>query len=212
MSKLLQYLLHKPEVKRLFEERMKALQAVRKHVDGGISERLRNRIGAGSTAEAFAAPGTGKVVKKMRDLGKPFPDETTSMTAMHELQKEMAMKELRRRGHLKSIAADAGAAPETFLVDTSKNRYLVQDELNPVSWYASDRKGGGVDQVYDKLKKAGISGSDIKMANIGQTDVTGDYQALDLGMNRAMRPVSESERQRALSRFIQKNRKKEWAK
>lgn len=208
---LSKYLFHKPEIMRLLMERQKALKAVRDVVSGKASA-----FGAGATAKAFEV---GDKIVKVPTASSRIKVEPGDGVA--EFFKEQARKselnEFTRRAFLKNRASESGAAPETFLVGTNKNKYLVQDKLTPVNeagrtwWWDFEKKGGQRDQVIDKLKEAGINPRDINENNVGISK-DGLPMSFDLGMSTAKGAMPESERQRALMRFIQKNRKKDWLK
>ncbi len=154
-------------------KRMDAVGAVRKFVKDG-ARYIPNlpdefeRLGAGSSAAAFGDGET--VVKKAL---KRFADR--------EISGAESAKEMRRRLYLKDLLHESGFAPETFAVNTRKNKYLVQDQLDT----APERPGAGWKnrdevELRNALNRKGFGINDVTTKNMGR-DENGDLQVIDSG-------------------------------
>jgi hypothetical protein len=187
---------------KMLTKRQDAIRAVADLRRSVKSEFPNKFLGGGWSTNAFSSG--DKVVK--------IPTQVSI-----EVDKPGALKELTRRLFLKKRAYDKGLAPETFLVDSGKKRYLVEDRMLPLKSGDDYKNVPGTNRypqefMYDKLMDAGITGTDISHANMGWNPKTGKLNTIDLGYEKLIDYMPESERKEALQRFIQKNRKKEWLK
>jgi hypothetical protein len=184
--------------------RQKALQAVRELVAGKGNTRF---IGSGIAAEAFKVG--DKVVKR--------PDTLNAGDKLGQL------KEFKRRGFLDGLLGDIHSAPNTHLVETSGNKYLVQDALEtphmdvPESRYMPKAHEDAED-LREFLYSKGFGTRDVRAGNVGY-DAAGTTKLFDSGHllypgpmpPKGTKPMSEAQRQKALEKFISiGKRKKPW--
>ena len=173
-----------PRAAALVEERIAALRAVRE------SKTPDSRIlGAGYSAVTKRA-GFGDVVK----------------TPVQDVEINKTKEEFKRRAFLKSILEKEGLAPRTMLVETSKNKYLVQPEADSIPKYINDDLADG---MRDRLRDAGLTTNDVWSQNVGKFG--DEYKFIDAGQEGLKRAMTPEERKSALEKFISYGkRKKPW--
>ena len=183
-----------PRAAALVEERIAALRAVREAVKSKTGY-IRN-----GGAEAYVQGVGDKVVKSTK--GSPDGDW------MQQKDFKINHKGFKRRGFLESILADQGAAPRTMLVETSKNKYMVQPRFD--DFPILDEKSPDLAKwAHEVTGKAGMTAHDLNFHNIGHfKNKPGIFDTGSENLTRAMTPA---ERKSALEKFISKGkRKKPW--
>ncbi len=192
-----------PRAAALVEERIAALRAVREVVAGKA-----NYVGKGNSAHAYE---TGATLEKAGDKIVKVPRGTRKFDYPED--KFKIQKQFKRRGFLESVLADKELAPRTMLVETSRNKYLVQPK-----WDDTD----GIEDLinYDahpdlgrwakkQATKAGMTNRDLSYHNVGYFN--GKPGIFDAGEEYLERAMTPAERASALEKFISKGkRKKPW--
>ena len=202
MSALYKYALQKPWVRDLIEKRIAALKAVRESPTRAVTEK--------PTFGTYRGDGSGidNVVDFVGD---------TVVKAPHHWKQVKGDKLLKRRAFMKSELEKQGVAPETFLVETKKNKYLVQPKGETASPYSDLRyeasKQG--DYLRRKLENLGYrpgrpnhAGIDVHADNVARYG--DDWKVIDTGHMAYPHPT---DRKSALEKFISYGRRdKPWLK
>jgi hypothetical protein len=174
-----------PRAAALIEERIAALRAVRAALKGEGKPLTRGN-------SMYADQVGDLVVKTPRGMGvgaNPLGDESRNI--------KKTTKQAKRRGFLESILADNGLAPRTMLVETSKNKYMVQPKVAPNTW--SNPEINESVAVGEKVKGLGMTARDL-IFNTGIQD--GKRKVFDAGEEYLLRATTPQERKSALEKFI----------
>lgn len=232
---------HVPDIMRKFEARIKALQLLREFLGMSKAQQADNYINRGVDLGAFGMgdKDRGYSVIKTQAAYAPEPMDKAGVPIIRDKpwrDRNMPVipdpnpafkKNMKRRAMLSGRAQEAGIAPETMYIGTSKGSYFLEPYLNsivpgrqnrhPVRSYMSELEeatnledmalglGYGKPNMFDATDNPKKFMRDIHTGNVMSDK--GVNLISDIGHETLAAPMTKAERARHKANIIEKGRK-----